>query len=817
MPLLKKSQHEANAAAQANEAASPPSRRPSSFLNRSKPNKTNSAFSFRSKKGSPTTNNESSEQSITSIDHTSLSSEDDDADPLLALFRVHNTNRVKFNLNPTSKPKDADKLKRENSKVGAAAFNIKKFVSTSLFGSSSNTNSVLHKSSLSLDEDDDVIKKMLDPPSPLFERVSSFFVRNNYSTLKQSALHDHEFEKQWNEGNTGNKPSKASKEVIAVYLRKAQRYHKKSCRYRLAMKYYLLALKEMQLAGYSDTDPLPTKVLKSLNDVHHAQSTLANSANIVKMGIQHEDKNQLVKALKMYTIAYRMRRDSLGVDHPSLPVLLNMMGSVQVKRGEYQEAMQIYELGLKGRPDENKGLGRHTVTYRNQNPLTTSVTLRDMGMILEHTGDEEKALRFYHASLKYALKYKESRDAALAKIEQHDDVVDEEGSALDFDVESPLKMRSSQESAGDQSSDQFLANIHSHVDEPFSLDEIRMAKCTSIDKTLTASTKPDKVEQSGVAEYESGEMELFLEKRFDRWALSQDTAAPKSESATKFYYDELFIGEPPLLTTTPPPKTEDGVGQNGEGADVDIAMTLHQIGQIHRRSHRHAAALSAYNASLRGIKQVFGSEHAHIAAILGNIGNLYMETGDNDEAFAIYQEVLGIETLHLGLSHPEVAVTLHNIATIECSRGNFSEGVSLYKQVAEMQKIRFGQEHLTVAITLGCLADAYERMGDLENAIKTYEEALKIRTLNLTKFHIDCGRLMHKLGRLASSRNDYTTALNHVKKAIEVYAINVLPSDHLFMREMARDYADIQAGLAFERSWTPYMDSNFDSVCDCDP
>eukprot|EP00984_Skeletonema_dohrnii_P026136 scaffold15433_cov111-Skeletonema_dohrnii-CCMP3373.AAC.1 len=43
--------------------------------------------------------------------------------------------------------------------------------------------------------------------------------------------------------------------------------------------------------------------------------------------------NALIKALKMYTIAYRMRRDALGVDHPSLPVLLNMMGSVQVKRG----------------------------------------------------------------------------------------------------------------------------------------------------------------------------------------------------------------------------------------------------------------------------------------------------------------------------------------------------------------------------------------------------------------------------------------------------------------------------------------------------
>lgn len=163
----------------------------------------------------------------------------------------------------------------------------------------------------------------------------------------------------------------SSKESIAKLLKKAQRAHKKSFRYRLAMKYYLLALKEMTAAGYEDNDPLTIKVLKSLNNVHHSQSTVQNSANIVSMGIHQEDKNQLIKALRMYTIAYRMRRDSLGVDHPSLAVLLNMMGSVQVKRGEYGEAMKIYELSLKGRPDENGGCGRKKDEFRNMNPLTT--------------------------------------------------------------------------------------------------------------------------------------------------------------------------------------------------------------------------------------------------------------------------------------------------------------------------------------------------------------------------------------------------------------------------------------------------------------
>jgi len=394
------------------------------------------------------------------------------------------------------------------------------------------------------------------------------------------------------------------------------------------------------------------------------------------------------------------------------------------------------------------------------------VTLRDMGMILEHKGNEDKALKFYHASLRYAVKFKNANAQKASKNNSGDG-----GS----DVSSARETESNSE-------EKDWLEVDNAIDEPFSLKEVRMAKSTTIGKPGNAAHH----DHVG----ENGEMELFLEKRFDRWALSsKDTA--KTDS-TKFYYDELFT-----LAVAASGDQQLDETPRGEGPDVDIAMTLHQIGQIHRRSHRYAAALSAYNASLRGMKEVLGTQHGNIAAILGNIGNLYMETGDYDEAFTIYQEVLGIETMHLGLSHPEVAVTLHNIATIECSRGNFSEGVSLYKQVVDMQKIRYGSEHLTVAITLSCLADAYEKLRNVKGAIKTYEEALKIRISVLGKSHLDVGRLMHKLGRLASSRNDYAIADIYVMRASEIYASNKLQPDHVFLREMARDNADIKAGLAF--------------------
>lgn len=403
------------------------------------------------------------------------------------------------------------------------------------------------------------------------------------------------------------------------------------------------------------------------------------------------------------------------------------------------------------------------------NPLTTSVTLRDMGMILEHKGNEDKALTFYHASLRYAVKFKNANEQKKGS-NGGGDGGSETGSAQ-APSETGSTTGSTAKATEDNTDDKDWLDME-NVDEPFSLKEVRIGKAGKATVSEDAA--------------ENGEMELFLEKRFDRCALSQDTAKIDS---TKFYYDELFI---------PAGGDQQQQKPKGEGADVDIAMTLHQIGQIHRRSHRYAAALSAYNASLRGMKEVLGTQHLQ-AAVLGNIGNLYMETGDFDEAHDIYQEVLGIETMHLGLSHPEVAVTLHNIATIECSRGNFAEGVSLYKQVVDMQKIRYGHEHLTVAITLSCLADAYEKLRNAKGAIKTYEEALKIRIVVLGKVHLDVGRLMHKLGRLSSSLEDYAIADIYMMRAAEIYEANKLNADHFFMREMARDNADIQAGLAFAK------------------
>ena len=422
-----------------------------------------------------------------------------------------------------------------------------------------------------------------------------------------------------------------------------------------------------------------------------------------------------------------------------------------------------------------------------------SVTLRDMGMILDQKGKEEKALVLFHASLRYAVTFTEGNKLEHLAIsnESKGSGTGAVTSKLSSNVGNLLRKATSQSVFGRLSTavkeeDAWLDNFDNrNVDSLFSLNEVRM------ESTTTGKLGKARAEED--VETEHGEMEVFLEKRFDKWASSKDIAVGGGDDTTSFYYDGLCLPPSTIDTSIPAPSSKQGKVE----AYFDIALTLHQIGQIHRRKHRFDAALSAYNASLRGMKQVLGTQHGIIAAILGNIGNLRMETGDLDEAFDIYQEVLGIETTLLGLSHPEVAVTLHNIATIECSRGNFADGASLFKQVVDMQKIRYGNEHLTVAVTLSCLADAYEKLRNVNGAIKTYEEALKIRKAILGESHLDVGRLMHKIGRLVSSQQDYATAEIYMKRASEIYNTNKLKPDHVFLREMDKDCVDIRAQLAF--------------------
>ena len=689
-----------------------------------------------------------------------------EADPVITIFQKRNTQRVRFRLGGDgesvisggdSEKKDGADRKVEDSSGAnnnsSSAGNIKQFMSRVLFLNSKSGSGATSSKKLSEEEMKREVTE-LGGGSLIWESATTptgpevIHTKNNRSTRKsQETTGTPELTVSFTE-------DPKARVAVAKLLSKASKAEHSHFRYEYAVKCCLKALNILQKAEYPDDHPTVTKTVQLMTNAHHVLSSYNNSANIVKMGIKNEDAGELVKALKMYTIAYRIRRDNLSRTHPSLVVLLNMLGSIQIKRGELKEAMQIYELALKDDPSGSatpEMQSDHHELFQSQkeapstdrNLLAKSVTYREMGTIYEMWGNVNEALEFYHKSLDCVADWRE-------------------------------KIKTSNVNKSKKTSS-------SHSDSAHLLNEGGMS--ADYDGTETPSYSIDNVQTISSADDEEMELVFGLEK-----VSTEDVASPL-KSVNK--YERFF----PKKTDA---DTEDKKVASDENshADMDLSLTLHQIAQLYRTQGKFENALAAYEVALRGMKMALGKHHPNVAAVLGNIGNLQKEMGDLGAAYNTYQEVLGIESYRLGLSHPDVAITLHNIATIDAARGNYKHSLQLYTRVIALQKKLFGAENLSVAVTAACMGDVYEKVGDMKKSMSSFDEAVRIKSAILGRHSLEVGRLLHKLGKLSFATNDYIEAESFTARTLLIYRLHKLDETHDWFVDASRDAADIDGALA---------------------
>lgn len=510
--------------------------------------------------------------------------------------------------------------------------------------------------------------------------------------------------------------------------------------------------------------------------------SLEHSSDIVKMGIKHEEKGEYVKALKMYTVAFRIRRDAMGKNHPSLPVLLNLLGSVQLRRGELDEAMQIFELALYGRL---KNDNMRVVGKTNVGNATKVVSMREMGQIYALQGKVEEALEMYHDSLECVL--------------------------LTMTTQSKYNMKegSSEEEPKEGCSDQFFndsqaspstVSMAKSIPRSRRLDNYRgsntlLAQCNVCQATSTSSPtnndgrnkeidvtthiKPNSSNNPSPPISENEEMEVYLE--------DQSYSKGKRNPSNLVAFYNSFFKDHQLITS--------------KNISVQVAMTLHNIANIHRKGKSYKLSISSYEAALRGMKIALGENHSNIAAILGNIGNVYKDMKNFDLAYNLYQDVLKIESRNLGDTHPEVIVTMHNIAMIEKCRGNFDDSKQLYRKVLSIQNRRKEPTLKwcnAVAVSYSCLGDVEEKDGNYQGAIEAYKEALTVRSHYGDKFHPDLGSLLHKIGVLNAHHGSLRDATIYFAKALKLYEFNNIEDSRRTI--VLRDQADVLGKIAFNSS-----------------
>lgn len=743
-----------------------------------------------------------------------VAADDDDEDPAIALFETRTTQKVRFSLEHEPKERGLDQgragcdenisrhinasesinnVSKDVNVGNKVSLNITKFMKNALFGGRG-VSSKSFDVSEEIDDFEQVLAREIETAqnsvtgddeietiswrcSPNSEdnfaetlRTSPFIA----DTRSESRLEMHPFLSSFEE-------DPETRAALLKLLNKARRAQYIYFRYQYAVRTYIKAIELLKNASYPDEHPAVVKTLKSLHNAYFAVSSLKNSANIVRLGIKYEDSGELIRALKMYTIAYRIRRDNLSVRHPSLAVLLNMLGSIQTKRGELREAMAIYQLALKDSDPahdnsihNDEGCSQIDAESSEQsvskqlppigNFLTRSIAYREMGTIYQEFGECAKALESYHKSLECMAKYRGISDEYQTP-------------KCDALVLKSIKVKSS-----------------SYKNDLFTED----ATDNQVPRSFSDGLHGD--ENDGM-ELTFGDTSLATQENLfpSRIGFKKTPKPIVVPFSTPSPYDAFF---PTNIENRKKKKKRDKASNDensGDYQDIEIAQTIHRIAQLHRAEERYDIALPIFHTALRGMRHALGKTHPNVAAVLGNIGNLQKEMGDMDGAYQTYQQVLAIESYRLGLSHPDVCVSLHNIATIDAGRGNHEHALSLYTQVLNLQRKLYGEDHESVAITSACMGDVYERVNDSQSALECYEEALRIKISSLGRHSLEVARLLHKLGKLAVAVVDYHLALSYLTKAALVYRLNKLRDDDEWVVDVSRDAADVEASIAMGR------------------
>ncbi|GFH49120.1 hypothetical protein CTEN210_05596 [Chaetoceros tenuissimus] len=498
-----------------------------------------------------------------------------------------------------------------------------------------------------------------------------------------------------------------------------------------AAKHYLHALNVLNENAYPHDHPLRKSVSKAIHDNHHAHKNVEHSAKIVKIGLAAEARGEYVKAMKMYTIAFRIRKELLGKEHPSLPVLLNLLGAIQMKKNDYINAMQTFTLALCGNDLMYMDLGskdniKCIIRQRRAKRIsasTLSLSLREIGSIYEKNKNLEKTM----------LMYKESLDCILEK----------DASSKSSKSEGYKSRISKAKSEGLPSSSERSGENAPSLEE--SLDVCIVDSC--------------------------GEMEVYLPER----VRTPGEIDGNCLNHLAFYYDSFFQTE----------------NFNCRKLNLHAATTLHNMANVHIKRKEYKLALSSYQASLRGMKIVHGDKHQHVAAVLGNIANLLKDMKEYDKAYDIYMRVLKIESLRLGYSHPAVMISMLNVAMIEKCRDRVEESITLYKEVIQIinkKKSREGTDGL-LSVSYTFLGDALEKKGDFLSAIDAYRQALKIRSSQPNGQYNEIARYLHQLGELYAKSGQYHNADDYFSRSLKMYK-KVKKDDQDFIQRIHRQTAD---------------------------
>ena len=155
-----------------------------------------------------------------------------------------------------------------------------------------------------------------------------------------------------------------------------------------------------------------------------------------------------------------------------------------------------------------------------------------------------------------------------------------------------------------------------------------------------------------------------------------------------------------------------------------VAAVLSNLGQAHVRAGRVDRGLTLLLEALALKESTLGREHVALFTTLNNLGGAYSELGRPTEARDAYLRALAVGELAFGPDSPQLEVVSHNLAFEAWQLGAFAEVIRHATHALAQQRRLHGASHPITAPTLELLARGQLGVGRTIEAVATIEEAL---------------------------------------------------------------------------------------------
>lgn len=405
----------------------------------------------------------------------------------------------------------------------------------------------------------------------------------------------------------------------------------------------------------------------------------------------------------MYTVAFRIRKDTFGDLHPSLPILLNLLGGVQVKRKQYEEAIQIYELALYGKLKSDTTT---IVKTRNVSASTLAVSMKEIGNIHEHFGRLEDAMVMFHESLDCVLK-----DAR--------------------------RVQEKNQKRGHEPSPE----AKKHLRSPSSVCSTVLSDESYDVCVVSASAKTDEVPE---------EMEIYLQE-----SLSGQPHGGRSLMHLAFFYDSFF-----QITEMKSKKVDLHVATtlhsiasihlkqqefnlalssyhaslrgmklvHGEKHE-SVAAVLGNIGNLLKEMKDYDRAYDVYQSVLKIESQRLGNTHHNVLITKINIATIENCRRHYDAAIALYKEVIALQKNKPQEDDIEpniLAIALSSLGDVYEKRGDYDMAIKTFKDFLATQAQAMEPFHPELGKILHKLGLLCSESGDLLRADSYFSKALRL-------------------------------------------------------------------------------------------